>query len=95
MSTVNLSEVVAKLIDVGVPDTSIRGTLGALGLATVEFDSELAYKAGLLRAATRRAGLSLGDRACLSLAEHLGLPALTADRAWASLGLGIPVRVIR
>ncbi len=27
-------------------------------------------------------GLSLGDRFCLAVAERLGSPALTADRAW-------------
>lgn len=27
-------------------------------------------------------GLSLGDRLCLALAGRLGVPALTADRAW-------------
>ncbi|MBI3977092.1 MAG: hypothetical protein HY331_02795 [Chloroflexi bacterium] len=47
----------------------------------VDFDADLAYQAGLLHPATRQAGLSLGDRACLALARRLGLPALTADRA--------------
>ena len=39
--------------------------------------------------------LSFGDRACLALARRLGLPALTAERAWAELDLGIPVEVFR
>ena len=30
----------------------------------------------------RGSGLSLGDRLCLVLADRLGVPALTADRAW-------------
>ncbi|MDR2320494.1 type II toxin-antitoxin system VapC family toxin [Microbacterium sp. NPDC089698] len=30
----------------------------------------------------RGSGLSLGDRLCLALADRLGAPALTADRAW-------------
>jgi PIN domain nuclease of toxin-antitoxin system len=42
-----------------------------------------------------RAGLSLGDRACLALASALGLPAITADRRWPSLALGVEVRVLR
>jgi PIN domain nuclease of toxin-antitoxin system len=48
-----------------------------------------------LRALTRAYGLSFGDRACLALARRLGLPALTAERAWAELDLGIPVEVLR
>lgn len=40
-------------------------------------------------------GLSLGDRACLSLAVLRGLPVLTADRVWARLTVGIEVHCIR
>jgi PIN domain nuclease of toxin-antitoxin system len=59
------------------------------------FDDALAYRAGLLRPATKAAGLSFGDRGCLALAQQLGVPALTADRGWARLSIGIPIRVIR
>jgi ribonuclease VapC len=40
-------------------------------------------------------GLSLGDRACLALAVALGAMAVTTDRRWSTLDIGIPVRVIR
>jgi PIN domain nuclease of toxin-antitoxin system len=40
-------------------------------------------------------GLSLCDRACLALAQSLAVPALTADRSWARLDLGIAIEVIR
>ncbi|MBO0778869.1 MAG: type II toxin-antitoxin system VapC family toxin [Ktedonobacteraceae bacterium] len=95
ISLVNLSEVVAKLSEAGMPEAVIHKTLDSLGLDMVSFDAALAYQAGLLRPLTRHAGLSLGDRACLALAKNLGLPALTADRAWESLSLGIVIRVIR
>lgn len=48
-----------------------------------------------LRPLTRTHGLSLADRACLALARRLDLPALTADRDWVDLDLGITVELIR
>lgn len=48
-----------------------------------------------LRPLTRSAGLSLGDRACVALARRLALPALTADRAWTGLDLGVELHQIR
>lgn len=95
MSTVNFSEVVAKLSNDGMPNEMIRDLLDSLELEVIDFDTELAYQAGLLRPLTKHAGLSLGDRACLALAQHLRLPALTTDRVWDTLSLGIPVQVIR
>jgi PIN domain nuclease of toxin-antitoxin system len=45
---------------------------------------------GELDAATRRHGLSRGDRACLALALRLDLPVVIADRTWAKVE-GLPV----
>lgn len=95
IGTVNLSEVVAKLRENGATEAAIHLALDPLGIAIADFDTGLAYAAGFLRPTTRTAGLSVGDRACLALAQHLALPALTADRAWASLSLGITITVIR
>ena len=44
---------------------------------------------------TRQHGLSLGDRACLALAIQRKATALTTDRAWKNLNLGIEIEVIR
>ena len=95
ISAVNLSEVVAKLVERGGADEDVRAAIGVLRLEVRDFDIELAHAAGLLRRATRQQGLSLGDRACLALADSLGLPVLTTDRTWLDLRLGIDVRVIR
>ena len=95
ISAVNLSEVVAKLSNAGMPEAAIRQALQGLQLDVLSFDQEQGYEAGLLRTATRNAGLSLGDRACLSLARRLGVPALTADHTWQQLSLGAVIRVIR
>lgn len=95
ISSVNLSEVVAKLSEEGLPADVIQAILDEINLETVAFDIQLAYLTGLLRPVTKEFGLSLGDRSCLVLAKERDLPVLTADRAWADLALGIDVRPIR
>jgi len=70
------------------------GILNA-AVKVLPFTEEDALEVARLRALTRAHSLAFGDRACLALARRLGLPALTADRTWAELGLGISVVVIR
>lgn len=62
MSTVNLSEVVAKLSENGMPEEAIREVINLLPMKFVPFDEHLSYGAGLLRPVTKERGLSLGDR---------------------------------
>jgi ribonuclease VapC len=95
ISTVNLSEIASKLNELHTPQTLIQDAINGLELTIVDFNAEFAYKVGLLRPLTRHLGLSLGDRACLALAQHLNLPALTSDRLWKDLSLGITIEVIR
>jgi ribonuclease VapC len=95
LSTVNLSEVASKLNELGTPETLIQAAINVLELTIVDFNTELAYKVGLLRPLTKSAGLSLGDRACLALAQHLNLPVLTTDRVWRDLIPGVKVQLIR
>ena len=95
ISTVNLSEAVAKLSNDGMSESAIRRTFEPYEWDIVRFDERQAYAAGLLRPLTRAAGLSLGDRACIVLGQVLGLPVLTTDRAWARLDLDVEVRLIR
>jgi ribonuclease VapC len=61
----------------------------------VPFSAEDAERAAVLWPLGRQIGLSLGDRACLALAERLRRPALTADRSWLELELDVEVRPIR
>ena len=95
LSTVNLSESVAKLVERGVSYRPLQIDLSTSGLTLVGFEPGDAYAAGDLRQDTRRFGLSFGDRACIALARRLGLPVLTADRAWAKLDLGVTIELIR
>lgn len=93
--SVNVTEVLATLADKGAPPHTLHMAEAMLKDLTVPFDFELARRAARLRPLTRKAGLSLGDRACLALAGRVGLPVLTADRAWAGLDLGVEIKVIR
>jgi PIN domain nuclease of toxin-antitoxin system len=95
ISSVNLSEVVAKLQDGGVPDEVITSSLAELNFDVIAFNQSQAVRAGLLRASTRSNGLSLGDRACLSAAGSCNAVAVTTDRAWGKLELDIVVEVLR
>jgi PIN domain nuclease of toxin-antitoxin system len=69
--------------------------LGILGLRVEPLAATDAIAAARLWPAARHAGLSLGDRCCLVLAQRLDVPALTTDRAWADLDLALQVELIR
>jgi PIN domain nuclease of toxin-antitoxin system len=95
ISTVNVAEVMSKLMEGGTTLDHARDWVRAFDLAVIDFDLPLAEAVGELRIRTRRAALSIGDRACLALALRESVPVLTADRAWCGLDLGIDVRMIR
>jgi PIN domain nuclease of toxin-antitoxin system len=94
ISSVNWSEVIQKALEKKTPVESLREELESLGLEIMPFTAELAEKTAYLRAETRPFGLSLGDRACLALADDLGRPAVTTDRIWRDLTLRVEVRVV-
>lgn len=95
MSSVNWAEVAQKSIAAGVVVEGMREDLEALGLTLTPFSAEDAEITGRLWLQTRQAGLSLGDRACLSVGMRLNVPVLTCDRLWQTLGLALAIRVIR
>ncbi|MGQ0569987.1 MAG: type II toxin-antitoxin system VapC family toxin [Armatimonadota bacterium] len=95
ISAVNLSEVIAKLTDLGMAEDHVRRVIEPIDLDVIPFDDAGTWDAGLLRPSTRAAGLSLGDRACLALGQRTKLPVLTADQAWKSLRLGVQIRLVR
>ena len=95
ISSVNLAEVVTKLVErTGSLDLA-RAALGMANVDVIDFDGLQAEQAGALVTLTRSRGLSLGDRACLTLAAREAAPVLTADRIWATLKLDVEVRLIR
>jgi len=100
ISTVNLAEVLSRSADRDLDPDKLAAKLveGGLldGAITVEpFTVADAIDTARLRPATRDAGLSLGDRACLALARRLDAPALTADTAWDRTAHGVELHQIR
>jgi PIN domain nuclease of toxin-antitoxin system len=95
LSSVNYTEVISKALDRGRSFDHVLLSLARMAFVVVAYDLTLARRAGELRLPTRRFGLSVGDRACLALAERERLPAYTTDRTWANLNLGIDIRLIR
>lgn len=95
ISAVNLAEIVGKLQDRGLGDIEINELLALLDLDTRILDREGAVFMGKLRQSTKLAGLSLGDRACLALAHSLGATAITMDRTWKCLDIGVTIEVAR
>lgn len=95
MSSVNLAEVVTKLTSYGRSADAVVSLISDMEIQVEPLDRPRAIAAGLLAAKTAKAGLSLGDRACLSLAAELGLRAVTSDKVWTKVDTGVEIEVIR
>ncbi len=95
VSAVNYSEVIGKALDRGDGFNVALRKLAAMDFVVIAHDEGLARRTGELQPVTKRWGLSLGDRACLALAEREGLQAYTLDRLWAKLSLGIEIVVLK
>ncbi len=95
VSTVNLAEVQGKLVISGWPFDQAWGDATSLIQQVLPFTADHARTAGNLIAETRALGLSLADRACLSLGLELKVPVYTADRSWKNLKLDLQIHVIR
>ncbi len=100
INVANYAEVLTRLADAGEEPAVLhrrfqdQGLIGGL-VQVVPLTDEDAVTLARLRASTRALGLSLGDRACLATGLRLGLPVLTSDRLWATVSVGVTVRVIR
>ena len=100
ISSANLAEALSKLTELGKEPNEVSKELQRRGfldgtLAVFPLTADDAVGIANLHRRTKKHGLSLGDRACLGLALRLRVPALTADRAWSRLKIGIKIEVIR
>lgn len=95
LSAVNWAEVWQVACAAGVRVDELRSRVEEYGVSIVPFNLDDAERTGDLHRGTRAKGLSLADRACLALAARLGVPAVTADRAWSDLDVGVEIVCIR
>ena len=95
IGTVNYCEVLGKLIDAGMSEQDARESVEMLNVEVVGFDVDLSRLAAVLRPMTKKLGLSLGDRSCLALALSRRNTAVTAERVWAKLKIGVKIELIR
>ncbi len=95
MSAVNACEVLGRFARDGHPTLGVLERMLGAGIEIVPFDCEAAAIFADLYPSTAPLGLSLGDRACLGLALARGIVAVTADRKWAELEIGVTVEVVR
>jgi PIN domain nuclease of toxin-antitoxin system len=95
ISAVNVAEVLGRFARDGHDPAVVLDRLRSTAIEIVDFDAPAAAATAALVPATRKLGLSLGDRACLALAKTRAIPALTADRTWSGLDTGVSIEVVR
>ncbi len=95
LSAANYAEILHTLGRSGIEIELARNLVAALRIEVVPLTADIAARAAILGTVGFRYGLSLGDRACLATAAELGVPAVTADRVWSDLDLGVDVISIR
>lgn len=93
MSALNWTETLEVLAEFGVGHEQARAAFPMIEV--VAFSEPQAALTAALRPTTRDLGLSLADRACLSLAMLRDRRVYTADRAWGRLDIGVEVELIR
>lgn len=96
MSSINVSETASILLESEMTAQEVQECLLPLISDIVPFDEEQAFKTAELRKHTKNHGLSLGDRACISLGMKMCLPVYTADKVWKKLQLdNLEIELIR
>ena len=97
MTTANFAEVATRYVLRGASAADVSALRNGLAVVLAPIDEDLAVRAALMASVTKSAGLSLGDRLCLALAQRTGQVVLTADRAWEGVAaaIGVVVEVIR
>lgn len=94
-STVNLAEVQTKLISRGWSSIEAWEDATSTIQEAIPFTAEHAQRTGEFVSQGKHLGLSLGDRACLAVADMLKCPVYTADKVWKELRTSVKIHLIR
>jgi len=94
ISSVNMAEVGARLLDLGLPIHELGRGIAQFSVDIIDFNQEQALACAALRPLTKSSGLSLGDRACLALTKLMGGTAVTSDRAWLDIAKATHINVL-
>jgi ribonuclease VapC len=94
ISVANWAEVLSKAAEVGDDPRQLAEDLRDAVIVEPITEADC-IEIAKLRPLTIAQGLSLADRACLTLAARLGGPALTSDRIWADADIDTEVKLIR
>ena len=95
ISSVNLAEIFNKLVQEASAE-EVRELLRPLELQVEDWSEDMAYRSAEFSPFSKSHGLSLGDRACLTLAKQLRATAVTSDRTWRRLpSLGVRIMIFR
>jgi ribonuclease VapC len=96
ISAVNLTETIHKLVQKGPAARSVEHLLQSLQLNVVAWSEDLSYRSAEYAVLGKSHGLSLGGRACLTLAKQWKATAVTSDLAWGKVpGLGVRLLMFR
>jgi PIN domain nuclease of toxin-antitoxin system len=96
ISSVNACEVATVLSRLGVPFERATELIDETVGEIIPFSREHYLLAAKLWGTTKKYGLSLGDRACIALAQHMNLPVYTADKIWTKLDIkNLHINLIR
>ena len=97
VGTVNVAEVYTYAAVNNFPTDAIDAFFSDTGIEIISHSFDQAIVTGKMAAITRKAGLSLGDRSCLALAQQMRADVLTADRPWLIFAgeLGLTIRLLR
>ena len=96
MSSVNVAEVASILLDSDMSPEEAQEAIEPFVDSIIPFNLKHSIDCAALKKITKHLGLSLGDRACITLGIQLGLPIYAADKIWLELKLeNAKIKLIR